>query len=155
MTTLTRWEPWREMATLRREFERLFDEPFADRFPMPWRLSEFELMVDVAEDERAYIVKATVPGVKPEDVEVTLQNNMLTIKGEAKADKEIKEENYFMRERSYGSFMRSLVLPANVKAEMIEAKHEDGVLTIRLPKTEEDKPKKIAVQATSKGNGKK
>jgi HSP20 family protein len=155
MTTLTRWEPWRELATLRREFDRFFDEPFGARFAMPWRPSEFEMMVDLAEDETAYIVKATVPGVKPEDVEVTMQNNVLTIKGEAKADKEIKEENYFMRERRYGSFMRSLVLPTNVKAEMIEAKHEDGVLTIRLPKSEEDKPKKIAVKATTSGNGKK
>jgi HSP20 family protein len=155
MTTLTRWEPWREMTSMRRALERFFDEPFEPRFPMPWRLDEFELMMDVAEDENAYIIKASLPGVKPEDVEVTLQNNVLTLKGEAKADKEIKEERYHLRERSYGSFMRSLALPANVKADQIEAKHEDGVLIVRLPKMEEDKPKKIAVKATIKGNGKK
>ena len=155
MTTLTRWEPWREMATLRCAFERFFDEPFEARLLLPWRLDEFELAVDVAEDDNAYIVKATMPGVKPEDVEVTLQNNVLTLKGEAKADKEINEERYHLRERRYGAFMRSLTLPATVKADMIEAKHEDGVLTVRLPKTEEDKPKKIAVKTMTNGNGKK
>jgi HSP20 family protein len=153
MTTLTRWEPWREMAALRRNFERFFDEPFEPHFLMPWRLDQFELAVDVAEDENAYIVKASMPGVKPEDVEVTMQNNVLTIKGEVKEDKEIKEETYFMRERRYGSFMRSLTLPAGVKAEKIEAKHENGVLTVRLPRSEADKPKKIAVKAVS-ANGK-
>ena len=155
MTTLTRWEPWREMTSMRRALERFFDEPFEPRFPMPWRLNEFVLMVDVAEEENAYIVKASLPGVKPEDVEVTLQNNVLTFKGEAKTDKEIKDEHYHLRERSYGSFMRSLALPANVKADQIEAKHEDGVLIVRLPKMEEDKPKKIAVKTISNGNGKK
>jgi HSP20 family protein len=143
------------MTTLRHAMQRLFDEPFEGRFPMTWPLAEFELMVDVAEDENAYIVKATMPGVKPEEVEITLQNNVLTLKGEAKADKAIDEANYHLRERRYGSFMRSLALPASVKAEQIEASHEDGVLTIRLPKMEEDKPKKIAVKATTSGNGKK
>jgi HSP20 family protein len=143
------------MTSLRRAFERFFDEPFEARFMLPWRFDEFEPAVDVVEDENAYIVKAAMPGVKPEEVEVTLQNNVLTLKGEAKADKEIKEENYHLRERRYGSFMRSLTLPASVKADMIEAKHEDGVLTVRLPKMEEDKPKKLAIKAMTNGNGKK
>lgn len=155
MTTLTRWEPWRELTAMRRAFDRFFDEPYEPRFTTPWRMEEFDLMVDVAEDENAYIIKASLPGVKPEDVEVTLQNNVLTLKGEAKADREIKEERYHLRERSYGSFVRSLILPTNVKADQIEAKHEDGVLIVRLPKVEEDKPKKIAVKTISNGNGKK
>ena len=155
MTTLTRWEPWREMATLRRAFEPFFEEPFAARLLPRWRLDEFEPEVDVAEDENAYIVKATIPRLKPEDVEVSLQNNVLTLKGEAKEDKEIEEKNYHLRERRYGSFMRTLTLPASVKAEQIEATHEDGVLTVRLPKTEEEKPKKIAVKTTTNGHGKK
>lgn len=153
MTTVTRWEPWREMNALRRGFERLLDEPFAPRLLMPWKLDQFDLMVDVVENEDAYIVKAAMPGVKPEDVEVTLQNHILTIKGEAKEDKEFEEESYHVRERHYGSFMRSLSLPANVKAEKIEAKDENGVLTVRLPKMETDKPKKIAVKAVTT-NGK-
>jgi HSP20 family protein len=145
---LTRWEPWRDAFALRRAFERMFDEPFVFPFPEPWRFEQFEPMIDLAEDDNVYIVKASMPGVKPEEVEVTLQNNILTIKGEAKAEKEIKEENYHMRERRYGSFMRSLTLSTEVKAEGIEAKHEDGVLTVRLPKSEVSKPKKIAVKAT-------
>lgn len=155
MTMLTRWEPERELATMRRMFDRFFGEPFEPRFMMPGRLNEFELMMDLAEDENAYIVKAAIPGVKPEEVEVTLQNNVLTLKGEAKEDKEIKEANYYLRERRYGNFMRSVTLPTAVKAEQIEAKHEDGVLTVRLPKSEEDKPKKITVKTTTNGNGKK
>lgn len=155
MTTLTRWEPWRELSTLRRAFERYFDDPLAARLMQPWRIDEFEPQVDVSEDENAITVKASLPGMKPEDVEVTLQNNVLTIKGEAKDDKEIKEENYYLRERHFGSFARSLTLPAGVKAEQIEARHEDGVLTVILPKTEEGKPTKIAVKAPTNGNGKK
>jgi HSP20 family protein len=153
MTTLIRWDPWREMAAWRRGFERLLDEPFESRFLRPWPMDQFEPAVDVAEDENGYIVKASMPGVKPEDVEVTLQNNVLTIKGEAKEEKEVKEENYHVRERRYGSFVRSLTMPASVKAEQIEAKHENGVLTVRLPKTEADMPKKIAIKAVS-ANGK-
>ncbi len=155
MTTLTRWAPWHEMTALRRALGGLFDEPLETRFPMPWRLDEFDLTVDVAEDENAYVVKASLPGVKPEEVEVTLQNNVLTLKGEAQADKEINEERYHVRERHYGRFMRSLTMPTNIKADMIEASHENGVLTVRLPKAEENKPKKIAVKTMiTNGNGK-
>jgi HSP20 family protein len=153
MTTMTRWEPWREMNALRRGVERLLDEPFTPRMLMPWRLSQFELLVDMVEDEDAYIVTAAVPGVKPEDVEVTFQNHVLTIKGEAKEEKEYDEESYHIRERHYGSFVRSLSVPANVKAEKIEAKTENGVLTVRLPKLETEKPKKIAIKPVTT-NGK-
>jgi HSP20 family protein len=153
MTRLTRWEPRREALALREAFDRMFDEPFEFRFPQMWRLDQLEPRVDLAEDEGDYIVKASIPGVKPEDVEVTLQHNVLSVKGEAKEEKEIKEESYHMRERRYGSFMRSLTLPTEVKADEIEAKHENGVLTVRLPKAEADKPKKITVKVTST-NGK-
>jgi HSP20 family protein len=129
----------------------MLDEPFEFRFPEPRRMDQFEPMVDMAEDESVYIVKASMPGVKPEEIEVTLQDNILTIKGEAKEEKEIKEENYHMRERRYGSFMRNLTLPTAVKAEEIEANHEDGVLTLRLPKSEVNKPKKIAVKVAHNG----
>jgi HSP20 family protein len=147
MTTLTRWQPWYEMNTLPRAFERLFDESLAPRMLTPLPPDTFELAVDVAEDGEAYIVKATAPGVKPEDVEVTIQDHVLTIQGEAKADKEIEEGRYYLRERRFGSFVRSLTMPAQVKAEAIQATYENGVLTVRLPKMEQEKPKKIAVQA--------
>jgi HSP20 family protein len=147
MTTLTRWQPWYEMNTLQRAFERLLDESLAPRMLTPLYPDTFELAIDVAEDDNTYIVKATVPGVKPEDVEITMQDHVLTIKGETKADKEVKEGRYYLRERRFGSFVRSLTMPAPVKAEAINATYENGVLTVRLPKMEQAKPKKIAVQA--------
>ncbi|MEZ4867488.1 MAG: Hsp20/alpha crystallin family protein [Caldilineaceae bacterium] len=147
MTTLTRWEPFREVPTMREAMERFFEEPLFEPMRFWTRpLDEFRPAIDVAEEDGAYIVKASVPGVKPEEIEITLSDNMLTIKGESKADKEIKEENYHMRERRYGSFMRCMTLPTAVDSNKVEATHENGVLTLRLPKSEEAKPKKIAVK---------
>jgi len=147
MTTLTRWEPFRELATVRDTMDRLFEEPFFTPMRLwPRPLDEFRPAMDVLEEEGAYIVKASLPGVKPEEVEITLTDNTLTIKGEAKADKEVKEENYHLRERHYGSFLRTMTLPMAVDTEKVEAMHENGVLTLHLPKSEAVKPKKIAVK---------
>lgn len=146
MTTLTRWEPFRELATMRNVMERFFDEPFFEPMPLWPRLAEFRPAMDVAEEDGAYIVKASLPGVKPEEVEVTLTDNTLTIKGEVKADEEVKGEHYHLRERRYGSFLRTMTLPMPVNTEKVEAVHENGVLTLRLPKSEVVKPKKIAVK---------
>lgn len=148
-TTLSRWEPIRELTDMRRMMDRMFDDSFLKA--MEWPRSNngaYGLALDVAEQEDAYVVKASVPGVNPEEVEVTLSDNVLTIKGESKADQEIKEENYHLRERRYGSFMRSVTLPVPVEADKVEATHENGVLTLRLPKAEAVKPKKIAVKST-------
>ncbi|HHY58117.1 MAG TPA: Hsp20/alpha crystallin family protein [Chloroflexi bacterium] len=147
MTSITRWDPYRELATMRQVLDRFFDDDFA-RFPSLWerRPETMSLALDVAEKDDAFVVKASVPGVAPEDVEVTLTDNVLTIKGEMKADKEINEENYHLRERRYGSFMRSVTLPTAVDADKIEAVNENGVLTLTLPKAEAVKPKKIEVK---------
>lgn len=150
MQTLTRYEPLREMATMTRAmdrmFDRFFDESFSD-MPMLWRRGEGNsLALDVAEQDEQYIVKASVPGISPEDIEVTLNDGVLTIKGETKADNEVKEENYHLRERHYGSFMRRVTLPTNIDADQIEATNENGVLTLTLPKAEEVKPKRIEVK---------
>lgn len=152
MTTLTRWEPFREMATLRDAMDRFFDDPFMEsrRF-WPLRLDKFELAVDVSEEDDAYVVKASVPGVKSDDVEVTVADNILTIRGESKEEKETKEKDYYLRERHYGSFSRSLTLPVTVEADKVEATQDNGVLTLRLPKSEEIKPKKISVKAMKNG----
>jgi len=150
MTTLTRWEPWREMAALRKTLDRCFEEPFEPLTTWPWRTEAFNMMVDVVEEEGAYIVKAEMPGVKPEDVEVTLNNNVLTIKGEVNEEKESKEANYHLRERRYGTYMRSLTMPVDIKTEAIEAKNEHGMLIVRLPKAEAVKPKKITVMTNGK-----
>lgn len=147
MTSITRWDPYRELATMRQVLDRFFEDDFA-RFPSLWerRPEAMSLALDVAEKEDAFVVKASVPGVAPEDVEVTLTDNVLTIKGETKSDKEINEENYHLRERRFGAFVRSVTLPTAVDAEKIEAVNENGVLTLTLPKAEAVKPKKIEVK---------
>ena len=150
MTTLTRWEPFREMASLRRAMDRMWDENFA--FPQQWdRQADWGPALDVIENPDNYVVKASIPGVAPEDVEITLTDNVLTIKGETKQEKEDKQENYHLRERHYGSFMRSINLPVSVDADKVEAVNEHGVLLLTLPKSEAVKPKKIAVKATVNG----
>src|SRR5438067_1466766 len=125
MTTLTRWDPFREVTSLQRAMDRMFDDSFAFprffNFPRSWEGSNaWGPALDVAEKDDSYIVKASLPGVAPEDVEITLTDNVLTIKGETKEDKEDKQENYHLRERHYGSFMRSFTLPTAVDADKVE-----------------------------------
>lgn len=150
MTTLTRWDPFREMVTFRNMVDRFFEDSL---WPMStWQRSEgFPLSLDVAEDDKGFIVKASIPGVDPENVEVTLMDNTLTIKGETKEEQDINEKNYHLRERHYGSFMRSVTLPNTVDADKIEATHENGVLTLTIPKSESAQPKRIAVKSTING----
>jgi HSP20 family protein len=142
---IIRRDPLREMMTLRSAMDRLFDSAFLDE---TGELPTFvdALPLDVAETEGEYVVKASTPGIKPEDMEITYSGKTLTIKGEYKAEEEKDDMHYHLRERRYGAFARSLALPAAVKSDAIEAKYESGVLTLKLPKSEEVKPKKIAVR---------
>jgi HSP20 family protein len=103
--------------------------------------------LDVAERDDAVEVKAELPGVKPQDIELTMQGNTLVISGQKKEETEQKEKNFYRSERRYGSFRRTIPLPAGVDAAKIDASHKDGVLTILLPKSEQAKPKKITVKA--------
>jgi HSP20 family protein len=137
---------WRNRP-LWEEFDRLFEEPFAmsqrqEEWPGTWGLA-----LDVAEKENDFVVTASLPGVNPDDIDITLTENSLTIKGEMRKDETIEEENYHMRERRYGSFQRTLTLPTPVDAENIQADFENGVLTVHLPKTEAVRPKRISVKA--------
>jgi HSP20 family protein len=102
--------------------------------------------LDVYEEKDSVVVKAELPGMKKEDVEVNLAGETLTIKGEKKEDKEVKEDDYYRRERSYGSFLRTIALPCDVKSDEIKASFKDGVLEVRMPKTEEAKKKSIPVK---------
>ncbi|MCX7984007.1 MAG: Hsp20/alpha crystallin family protein [Bacteroidetes bacterium] len=151
---LIRWNPARELANfpneifnLQREINRMFDSFFRG-----WRdeeetsLAQWSPAVDIAEKDDAYIVKVELPGVEKDDVKVTLESNVLTIRGEKKFEKETKKENYHRIERCYGSFNRSFTLPSTVKSDKIDATYKDGVLTITLPKAEEAKPKQIEVK---------
>ena len=158
MTTLSRWEPVRELADMRRNMdrmmERFFEDPGFGNTPA-WSQRNggaWSLALDVAEDADNYIVKASVPGINPDDIEITLTDNVLTIKGESKAETESKETNWHVRERRYGSFMRSVTLPASVEVDRVEATNENGVLTLRLPKSEAIKPKRISVKNTVNHN---
>ena len=153
MTTITRWDPFREVATLRNEFDRFFNEPvFNTPRLWPGNGDETKLALDIAEHEDEFTVTASVPGIAPEDIEITLADNVLTIKGEMKAENEVDETRYHLRERRWGSFYRSITLPLAVDTERVEAVNENGVLTLHLPKADAIKPKKIAVKKTLKGS---
>jgi HSP20 family protein len=124
--------------------DRMFDNAFFGE-PLEWRTFSGDLALDVAENENEFLVKASLPGINPDDLDITFSGKTLTIKGEYKAEEEKEDVHYHMRERRYGSFSRSLSLPTPIKSDAIEAKYEAGVLTLHLPKTEEAKPKRIAV----------
>lgn len=144
--SITRWEPFRDVLRLRDAIDRLFEESFL-RPRGEWFAPLREApALDMYETDGALAVEVPLPGVKPEEVTVTVTGNTLTIKGEKRAREEVKEENYYRREVHYGAFARSLSLPANVDTEKAEAKFENGVLTITFPKVAEAQPKRIEVK---------
>jgi HSP20 family protein len=149
MADLVRWEPFRELMSLREAMDRLFEESFV----RPGRLMPFEggaVALDMYQTDDAVVVKASLPGVKPEEIDISVTGDMLTIKGETKSEHEVKEENYFRREMRYGSFSRTVPIPVSVQSDKAEAVFENGVLTLTLPKAEEVKPKAIKVRAKGK-----
>jgi HSP20 family protein len=149
MNNLTRWDPMREMMSMRNNIDRLF-ENFFDTQPAGRQLSSWVLPLDVAENEEDFVVKATIPGVDPNNLEITYNNHTLSIKGEVEEDKKIDESRYHLRERRFGRFERSIYLPTEVEADKIEANYEAGVLSLRLPKSEEVKPKRISIKSGSR-----
>ena len=141
---LTRWDPFQEMLNLRRTVDRLFDNASPDHEwgqPTMWGLA-----VDVVENKDDFIVKASVPGINPDDLDISYADDTLTIKGEIKSDNEVKENQYHFLERRFGSFARSISLPTKIKGDAIEASYQNGVVILRLPKAEEVKPKRIAIK---------
>lgn len=149
--SIVRWEPFRDFMTLREAMDKLFEESFVGRRPREWvAAAEGTLAVDMYETEDAVVVMTAVPGVKPDDIDITISGNTLTISGETKQEEEVKEQNYVRRERRYGSFSRSVVLPESLKADEAEASFEDGVLTLTIPKAPEAKPKVIKVKGQKK-----
>lgn len=146
---LTRWDPFREIMSIRNTMDRLFDSVLSGSTSI-WQPTVWDLALDVAENDDEYVVKASIPGINPDDLEITFSNNTLTIKGEVKEDKELEQAHYHLRERRYGSFARSVTLPAGIEADKIEATYEAGVLKLRLPKAEEVRPKKIAIKTGEK-----
>ena len=146
---IVRWEPFRDLVTPQRDFDRLFRDAFSSQH------GETELStrswappVDIYETEEAIVLKAELPGVDPKDVEVRVEDNTLFLKGERKFEKEVKEQNYHRVERSYGSFARSFSLPNSISADKVKAEFKDGLLTLTMPKREEAKPKTIKIDVT-------
>ncbi|MBZ5647863.1 MAG: Hsp20/alpha crystallin family protein [Acidobacteriia bacterium] len=145
MTVLTRWYPFRELSNFQDRMNRLFQDFGPGREDELMTTGNFIPPVDVYEDEHAITLKLEVPGVEQRDIDVRLENNTLTIRGERKFEKEEKEENFHRIERRYGSFARSFALPNTVDPEQANAEFENGVLKIRLAKKAEAKPKQIKV----------
>ena len=142
----------REIEETGQRFEDVFGRPF---LPGIWRVFPSEELVwapaiDVVEEEDKFSVKVELPGVKEEDVNVTVAGSTLTIEGEKKAESEVKRKGYYYSETTYGSFSRSIIIPSTVSASKIEANYDKGVLEITLPKAPEVKPKKIAVAVKKK-----
>jgi HSP20 family protein len=145
---LARWTPFREVSRLRDEMDRMWEDFFgAGRRGLSPMAEEWIPAVDISDTADKVMVKAEIPGMDAKDVEISLVGDVLTIKGEKKAEKEEKKENFHLVERSYGSFVRSLRLPAAVEADKIEATYKKGVLTITCPKKEELKPKQITIKS--------
>jgi HSP20 family protein len=143
-----RWDPFREGLSLRNAMDRLFEDSFVTpRFGWIAPASAAGLAIDMYETKDEVIVKAALPGVKPDETQVTITGDTFTIRGVSKEEKEIKEENYIRKERHFGSFARAVTLPAGLHADKAEATFEDGVLTLKIPKAEEAKPKTIKVKA--------
>ena len=143
-TSLTRFEPFRGVSTLQDQVNRFFNEAF-DRSSEEANLTPWAPAVDIYETEQALVVKADLPDIKPEELDVRIENNILTIRGERKFEKKVDEDNYLRVERSYGSFSRSFSLANTVNTEAIKADYKNGVLTLSVPKREEAKPKQIKV----------
>jgi len=143
MTVLTRWDPFRELHSLQNRMNRLFDEQYGGQEAMT--TSAFVPPVDIYEDQHGLQLKLEVPGIDEKDLDIKVENNVLTVSGERKFEKEQKEENFHRIERRYGSFTRSFTLPTTVDTEKITAEYNNGVLNIRLVKREEAKPKQIKV----------
>ena len=143
MTTLDRWEPFRGSST-DSQLNRLFND-FFGRASQDQNLTTWAPAVDIYEGEHELVVKADLPDIKPEELDVRVKNNILTIRGERKFEKKVDENNYLRLERAYGSFARSFSLANTVNTEAIQADYQDGVLTLKIPKREEAKPKQIKV----------
>ncbi len=148
---IERWHPFTELMGLRQAMDRLFDDSFVRPSRILSTLGEVrDPTLDIYQTPNEVVVKAALPGLKPEDVSIDITGETLTIKGESKTKQEVKEEDYLYQERRYGAFSRSVVLPSGLKPDKAEATMEDGVLTLTIPKAEEVKPKAIKVKAKEK-----
>ncbi len=151
MNTITRWEPFRGLSTLQDQMNRLFEDTLFRGRSSESALTTWAPAVDIYETENALVVKADLPDVNEKDLDIQVENNILTIRGERKFERDVKEDNYLRVERAYGSFSRSFSLGNTVNTEAIKAEYRDGVLTLTIPKREEAKPKQVKVSVAAAG----
>jgi HSP20 family protein len=144
MRTLSRFEPFRGASTLQEHINRLFNDVF-ERPANESNLTSWAPAVDIFETEHELVVKADLPDIDPKNLDICVENNILTIRGERKFENKVSEDNYLRVERAYGSFSRSFSLANTVNSEAIKADYQNGVLTLTVPKREEAKPKQIKV----------
>ena len=146
MASLIKWQPVSDMMSLRDAMDRLFEDSFVTRRGFPALWNGDTLALDVYETEESLVIKTSLPGVKPEEVDITVTEDVLTIKGEARSEEKVESANYLRQERRYGNFQRSLQLPGSLQTDRAEATFENGVLTLTIPKAEEAKPRTIQVK---------
>jgi HSP20 family protein len=149
MSAITRWDPFKELDEVQNRLSTLFDRVATRRQQVGnevMTVAEWSPLVDITEDDREYLIKAELPEVKKEDVKVTVENGVLTITGERKFEKEEKGKKYHRIERAYGNFIRSFTLPDDADANKVSAEFKDGVLSVRVSKSDTAKPKQIEVK---------
>jgi len=143
--TIVRWEPFRELSSLQTEMNRLFNAAFDTSPAGNGGNRRWAPAMDLLETEDHFVLRADLPGMTDSDVNIELEDNVLTVSGERKAEREEKREGFYRVERAFGSFSRSLTLPKGVDAEAVTAGFDNGVLEVRIPKPEQRKPRKITI----------
>ena len=143
--TIVRWEPLRELSSLQSEMNRLFNTVFDTPVPSGGGTRRWVPAMDLVETADAFVVRADLPGLKQDDVKLEVEDQVLTISGERRAEHEEREEGFYRLERAFGGFSRSLTLPKGVDAEAVSASFTDGVLEVRIPKPEQAKPRRIEI----------
>ena len=141
---ITRWDPFREVVVLQNRMNSLFRE--FNENDSPLTTASFVPAVDVYEDAKKVVLKLEVPGMEEKDLDIRVENNTLTVKGERKFEKDDKAKGYHRMERAYGTFVRSFTVPTTVDAEKVAAEYKNGVLTVKLPKKEAAKPRQVKIE---------
>jgi HSP20 family protein len=154
MNTVVRYEPFRGLSALHDQVNRLFNESLNRGQSDESAITTWAPAVDIYETPNELVVKADLPDVNEKDIDIRVENNLLTVRGERKFEKNVGEDNYLRVERTYGTFSRSFSLPNTVNPEAIHAEYKNGVLTVTLPKREESKPRQVKVSVNSSPEGK-
>jgi HSP20 family protein len=151
MNAITRWDPFRSLSSLQEQVNRLFETTLPGQTDTS-ALTTWAPAVDIYETENELVLKADLPEISEKDLDVRVENNMLTIRGERKFEQQVKEDNYLRVERAYGSFSRSFSLPNSVNTEGLKAEYKNGVLSVVMPKRADSKPKQVKVNVTNSKN---